>query len=99
MNRRPATQEYTYQIVSTEYFQISYHGAFLWFLQASVGLQTVEEDASVRSIFRSVREEIFEGNLPRLWILIVQELKELERCEQRGKRVVPLLTCRNSDME
>lgn len=78
MDRRPARQKYTYKIVSTQYFQISYHGAFLWFQQASVGLQTVEEDGSVRGIFRSVREKILEGDFPRLRVLIVQELKELE---------------------
>jgi hypothetical protein len=78
MNGKPATQEDTYKIIPTQYFQISYHRIFLCFLQASsTRLQTVEEDGSVGCIFRSVREEIFESNLPRLRILIVQELKEL----------------------
>jgi hypothetical protein len=71
-------QKYTYEIVPTQYFQISYHSAFLWFLQARVRLQPIEEDGSMRGIFQSMREKIFEGNSPCLRILIVQELKELE---------------------
>jgi hypothetical protein len=71
----PTPRKYTYEIVSTQYFQISYNSAFLWFLQASVRLQTFEEDSSMGLIFPSVREKIFEGNLPHLRILIVQELK------------------------
>ena len=43
-----------------------------------MGLQTVEEDGAVRGIFRSVREKIFESNLPRLRIFIVQELEKLD---------------------
>ncbi len=44
-----------------------------------MGLQTVEEDGAVRGMFRSVREKIFEGNLPRLGIVVVQELEKLDR--------------------
>jgi hypothetical protein len=36
-----------------------------------LGPQAVEEDGAVRGIFEGVREEIFEGNLPGLRILIV----------------------------
>lgn len=68
-------QKHTYEIVSAQYFQVSYRRVFLWFLQASVRLQTVKEDGSMRFIFPSVREKIFEGNLPHLWVLIVQELE------------------------
>ena len=32
----------------------------------------------MRGILRGVREEIFESNLPGLWILIVQKLEELD---------------------
>lgn len=77
MNRKSATQEHTYKIISTQYFQISYNSIFLCFLQAGTRLNTVEEDSSVGRIFQSVREEIFECDLPRLRILVVQELKEL----------------------
>ena len=31
----------------------------------------------MRGIFENVREEIFEGNLPGLWVLIVQKLEKL----------------------
>ena len=44
-----------------------------------MGLQTVEEDGAMRGMFRSVREKIFEGNLPRLGIVVVQELEKLDR--------------------
>jgi len=70
-------REHTHEIISTQYFQISYHRIFLWFLQASTRLQTVEEDGSVWCIIRSVGKEIFESDLPRLRILIVQELEKL----------------------
>ena len=43
-----------------------------------MGLQTVEKDGAVRGMFRSVREKIFEGNLPRLGIFVVQELEKLD---------------------
>jgi hypothetical protein len=43
-----------------------------------MGLQTVEEDGAVGGIFRGVREEILESNLPRLWIFIMQELEKLD---------------------
>lgn len=78
MDGNPTTQKYTYEIIATQYFQISDHGAFRRFLQASLGLQTFEEDGAVRGIFGSVREEIFEGNLPGLRILIVQKLEKLD---------------------
>ena len=42
-----------------------------------MGLQTVEEDGTVRGIFGRVWEKILESNLPRLGILIVQELEKL----------------------
>jgi hypothetical protein len=41
-------------------------------------LQTIEENRAVRGIFRGVREKIFESNLPRLGIFIVQELEKLD---------------------
>lgn len=78
MDGNPTTRKYTYEIITTQYFQIPDHGAFHRFVQASLGLQTVEEDGAVRGIFRGVREEIFEGNLPGLWILIVQKLEKLD---------------------
>ena len=78
MDGNPTTQKYTYEIIVTQYFQISDHGAFRRFLQASLGLQTLEEDGAVRGILGSVREEIFEGNLPGLWILVVQKLEKLD---------------------
>jgi hypothetical protein len=59
----------TYEIVSTQKFQVSNHSAFL---------QVIKKDGAMWGIFRGVREDIFEGYLPRLWILIVQELEELE---------------------
>jgi len=55
-----------------------------------MGLQTVEEDGTVRGMFRSVREKIFEGNLPRLGIFVVQELEKLdifiESEQEQGER-------------
>jgi hypothetical protein len=38
----------------------------------------VKEDGAMRGIFRGVRKKIFEGDLPRLRVLVVQELEELD---------------------
>ena len=78
--------QYTYQLVTTEQFEVSYT-SILYTSVHSASPYAFVEDLTMRRAIRSVSQKIFECNVPDLRIFVMQELQELSlylsRCQDR----------------
>ena len=78
--------QYTYQLVTTEQFEVSYT-SILYISVHSASSYAFVEDLTMRRAIRSVSQKIFECNVPDLRIFVMQELQELSlylsRCQDR----------------